>query len=417
MATDLEKYIDRINAARVNKFITSTEATNLRKRARELANRKGDLGPKDRQTLNQLLKEYSNKKGNAAIEQGRLPIGVSPSDPIKPPRGAPPTPPPSTPPTPPAEQQKQTAEDRRWKEFSSNWKKLGENDKNILRTVWPNAGAGSSAEKSFRRKHSTKQKAFIDAVDGGNITRNEKIELFKVFGLDKDGRPVKPPKEEEPEKGPDGQEDTTDADTGDSGTGLGDDAAPEGQTGVGGLIGDEGTDVPTIRGGGKKIKIPSSENDRAFIAVPEDDDTRFSMPNIERKISKEIERITLDLVESTREFIEAGIDFQSIEYIPQREVFTEDELLYYEFPDSNTPPSSDNDIANLRMNALTEALQELIDKGDKSSPRYNYAEYIDIFEYLPQKNIYRFSVEITGAIIEDLTVKVTKVKSRDDSSG
>lgn len=412
MATDLEKYIDRINAARVNKFITSTEATSLRKRARDLANRKGDLGPKDRQILNQLLKDYSNKKGQAAIQQGRLPIGVSPQDPIKPlTRETPP----STPPSPPA---KETAEDKRWKEFSINWKKLGTNDKNILRTVWPKAGISSSSEKSFRNKNSDKQKAFVDAVDNGNITRNEKQALFKVFGLDKDGNPIEPPKGEEPGKGQGDEETTdTDVDTGDSGTSLTDDAASESQTGIGGLIGDEGADVPTIRGGGKKIKIPSSENDRAFIAVPEDDDTRFSMPNIERKISREIERVTLDLVESTREFIEAGIDFQSIEYIPQREVFTEDELLYYEFPDPNTPPSSDNDIANLRMNALTEALQELIDKGDKSSPRYNYAEYIDIFEYLPQKNIYKFSVEITGAIIEDLIVKVTKVKSRDDSSG
>lgn len=402
MATDVDKMIDKINYARAQGYLTASETQALRQLTRNLANKKGDLGPKDRDQINALLNKSLNKKGQADKADGGL----------KPPT-APSTPPPTKQPTPdtsptPGRVNGPTDEDKRWNQFSKNWKNLPPNDRNIVRTVWPNAGGGATAEKSFRNKNTSTQKALLAAVDDNDITAAEKRELFAFFGRDKDGNKIKDKPVQDPveDSGPDptdvpetteqpdledGATDPYEADTSDDP----DDNAPQ---------------EPTTRGGGKKVNVPKAKNTVDY-SVPKDSNERLSMPNINKKITKEIQRITQSLVSVTREFIEGGINFSGIDYVPQDEIYTEDGESFFDMTDYNTPGSLNNDIANERLAEISEAIQLVLDKGNRASRHYNYAEFIDLFELRYNGSgepYYRFSLELTGAVIDDLTLTLVE---------
>jgi len=402
-ATDLDKMIEKINYIRSQQFISSAEATDLKKTARDLANKKGELGPKDRSIINDKINQYLNKKGQAQKEEtGLKPPSTTTTTPATPTK--PSEPPKTNRPVP-------TAEDQRWNKFSSNWKKLNGGDKNIVRTVWPSAGADASAEKSFKNKSASKQQAFVDAVDGGNVTAPEKRELYAAFNRDKDGNPIK--------------------DGGGGGGGGGGGKQPgdgndkekdQGDKGTDGGLDDDGFDPtpdtsddpddsappePTVKGGKKKVTVPKKPANRANYTVPKNSDERIMMPDVDRKITKEIQRITKRLINVTREYIEGGINFSGIDYIPEDEIYTESGESYFELSDTNTPGTLNNDLVNERLDQITEVINELLNKGRRGHPGYNYKEFMDLFELRYNESgtpVYRFSIELVGNDTEDISI-------------
>ena len=169
---------------------------------------------------------------------------------------------------------------------------------------------------------------------------------------------------------------------------------------------DPGPGEPTVKGGGKKIKIPKPEN-RANTEFP-GDAQRVSMPSLDRRIKKEIERVTLRLIKTTKEFIEGGTDFSGIDYIAENEIIGADGKPYYPLPDFNSPGGSNTDLAEGRANEIKELINKLLNKGKKEAKgEYNYLEFLDLFE-LRYNGVgdptFRFSIELTGSLVEDLTV-------------
>ena len=132
------------------------------------------------------------------------------------------------------------------------------------------------------------------------------------------------------------------------------------------------------------------------------------MPNIDKKILKEVQRITKQLITSTKEFIEGGINYDGIDFIPDDEIYTEDGQSIFNFTDYNAPGTVNSGMADERMNDIEKAIRDLLNQGDKNIPKsYNYAEYIDLFELRYNNNgipYYRFSLELQGEIVEDLVV-------------
>lgn len=49
--------------------------------------------------------------------------------------------------------------------------------------------------------------------------------------------------------------------------------------------------------------------------LPEDSDEILSMPNIEKEVAKEIDRLTLELINEIKEVFNVGISYNSIEFI------------------------------------------------------------------------------------------------------
>lgn len=179
----------------------------------------------------------------------------------------------------------------------------------------------------------------------------------------------------------------------------------EGETDDTGADEGEGT-ATSQRGGGRRINFP--RDGRSNVSIPPGSRKRFFMPNIEKKIEREINRLVKKVVESSKDFIESGEDYISIDFIPSQGVFTDDDILYFDTQNPNAPQENDTSAGRERMLDLTTLVQLLLSSGDPNNEElYNYKEYIDIFELYYDddgKPFYRFSVEIIGDIIEDLEV-------------
>ena len=368
MATDLDKYIDRINTARKNKFITSSEAVELRNLARSRANRKGDFGAGDRNILNSAFNKALNNRGTAAREQGRLPIGVTPDQPLPPPSTQRPTPKPT--PTPPPTTQKPTTSPgfEKWLKGYSN---LGDSDKRFVKSL---IGGDPTSFAVWQTMSSARRGALRKSVDeskiGGNdITKEERKYLKEIFSGNKINYPQTPATEETGDGGG--------RDTGDNGQDSGEGGTEGGGGGgtvtdeTGSSVGEETSEeVVTEDKKAKKIKFPEGGETNRFIP---DDSERIFMPNLESKITKQVERLTLNLIDFTREFIEAGQDYKSIDYVPLQEVFDENDVLYFVGKDPNSPMAfqeEDRSVSTEIINEIVEALKLALAIGDESNPAY-----------------------------------------------
>ena len=292
--TDSEKWIDKINDARRAGYLSQKETVELRNLAKPvdqsptgLANKKGELGPKDREKLNKLFNSYLNNKGKTEL-------GVKPS-PTKP----------TTPPPPP------------------------------VTTTTPETPIGD----------------IPDAPEAPNTADTS----------------------EEP-------------------------PPPD--------------DVSTTRAGKKTttIKIPGA-NERADIAYPDDADP-VNMPNIANKIKKEIDRITMSLVKSTREFLEAGIDFDAVNQVPDYSEFVGDNVLYEDPIFMNQPDdNSERGVATDIMYMVSDELNDTFSISKPENSNYNYIDYLELFD-LDYKSdgapVFTLKIEIDNAIIEDLEYKILK---------
>lgn len=162
---------------------------------------------------------------------------------------------------------------------------------------------------------------------------------------------------------------------------------------------------PTKKDPPKKINIPKPDK-RANTTLPENSDDRIRMPDINRKIAKEIERVTLRLISVTKDFIEGGMNFYGIDYIAENEILDEDGNPYYPLPDRNTP-GGNSGLSEVRIGEVKRVVERILNSGKKESPAYNYERYLRLFElrYTGTGDpVYRFSLDLSGTVLEDLTV-------------
>jgi hypothetical protein len=394
--TDLDKIIERINYIRQQGFITQNEAQELRNLARSRASAKGALGPADRDIINQAINTALNKKGQEAKQDG----GLKPPTTTRPPGGGGgnTTRPPGTT-RPPTTTKPPSGGGDKWDDFLKGYNKLTEkNDRDVIRGIF---GGNPANNFAFWNSLSKDKKEFlVSVVKDGKVSGDEKRSIERMFPTPTTTKPptTKPPTSKPPTTSPPTTEppddDTEDDDTGDGGDGEDDDDTP-----------DTGPGEPTVKGGGKKIDIPKPGN-RANYELDENAQ-RLSMPNIDRKITREIERVTLRLINVTKEFIEGGMDFYGIDYVAENEILGQDGNPYYPLPDYNSPGEENSGFAEERAEEVKLLIEEILSKGDKDSQNYNYLEYLDLFELRYNgvgDPVFRFSLELTGSLIEDLTV-------------
>jgi hypothetical protein len=420
--SDLQKIIEKINYSRSQGFITQKEAQDLKQLAQSLATKNGNLGIKDRDRINQKLNEALNKKGKEVKEDSGLkpPKTDSKPDPGK--GGTKPGPGKGKPGG--GDQSKE-----KWKKFQDGYDKLSNNqDRNVIREIF--GGKPDDSKLAFFQTLSeSKKDALVDAVKDGKITKDEKNKLEKLFkkttppgsggggGGNGGGDGTKPPKpidsdndgipdKEDDDDDGDGIPDNIDID--DDGDGTPDENEP-----------DPGEPNPTVKGGNKKINVPKPEN-RANYSIPKNSDERITMPNLDKKILREVQRLTKQLISSTKEFIEGGINYDGIDFIPDSDILTEDGQSVFEFGDFNSPGTVNSGFANERLIEITAIIQGLLDQGGRGTGKYNYAEYLDLFELRYNNDgtpYYRFSIEVVGETLEDVIVTVLEESSTGEDEG
>lgn len=398
--SDLDRLIDKINFARQQNFISQEEAQDLKKLVRSLANNKGALSAEDKQKFNKRLDASLNKKGAEAKKETNL----------KPPEKQKEKEPTKTGKTPEKEPTKEGGND--WNKFIKGYNSLSEkNDKDVIRKIF---GGNPESNLAFWKTISeNKKKALLNSVKDGKISGAEKTQLEKLFkttggGGGNNGGGNNGGGGGGGNGGGGGGGGTGDGEP--DGTGDGEpDGTGDGEPGGDGEPEPEGP--PIVKGGNKKIQIPKRAENRANYTVPKNSKERISMPDIDKAIYKQIQKITKSLIASTKEFIEGGINYDGIDFIAENEIYTEDGQSYFEFTDFNAPGNLNSGLANERLKDIADAINEVLDQGRRDSQRYDYAKFIDLFElrYNDSGNpYYKFSVELVGEISDDITVSLVE---------
>ena len=170
-------------------------------------------------------------------------------------------------------------------------------------------------------------------------------------------------------------------------------------------------DVPTTRSatGTIDVNIPKT-NFGADISYPKDAE-RIWMPNIDKKVKKEVDRITMSLIKSTREFLEAGIDYDGINQVPATAGF-QDDLLYTDPLENNQSEPSESALASEILLSVSNLLNEEFAKSDPNSVSYNYIRFLEFFELnynAAGEPYYDLNININNDIIESLKAIIVKV--------
>lgn len=381
--SDLDRLMDKINFARQQNFISQEEAQDLKKLLKSLANNKGALSAEDKQKFNKRLDASLNKKGTEAKKETNL----------KPP-----------------EKQKEKEGDNDWNKFIKGYDSLSEkNDKDVIRKIF--GGSPESNLAFWKTISQSKKNILLNSVKDGKISGAEKNQLEKLFKTTGTGG-----------GGNNNGGNNGGGGTGGGGNGTGggtgggepegeNDGQPDGTT-----DGDpESEGPPIVKGGNKKIQIPKRAENRANYTVPKNSKDRISMPDIDKAIYKEIQKITKSLISSTKEFIEGGINYDGIDFIAENEIYTEDGQSYFEFTDFNAPGNLNSGLANERLKDIADAINEVLDQGRRDSEKYNYAKFIDLFELRYNDSgtpYYKFSVELVGEISDDITVSLVEEENK-----
>ena len=174
------------------------------------------------------------------------------------------------------------------------------------------------------------------------------------------------------------------------------------------------SDTPITRSSAKStIKIPKVE-ERANIPYPSDAE-RISMPNIDVRVKREVDKITMSLIKSAREFLEAGIDYDGINQVPSRPVLSDDDLLFYEPLEENQSEPNEQSLVSEVMGQISESLDALLQAGNPTNKEYyNYVEFLNLFDLRYNANgdpVFDLNVAIEDGIIEGL--KAYRVKTDD----
>lgn len=385
--TDLQRILDKINFVRSQGYISQSEAQELKDRAKKFANDKGNLNDEEKKKINNQLDNALNKKGQADKKDGGFSIPKPDKKDDKKP-----------------DDKKPVKDDKR-----PDDKKPGKEETDLQKFIdRVNSSDRLSSNNKTRLKKEAKERA-SGKGEFGSADRKYLNDLFNKLlkkeppgpgpgpnpqpPVDTDGDGI--PDDQDPDDDNDGIPDVDDID--DDEDGIPDNEEGEGPEGPPG--------DPTVKGGGKKIDIPKAAN-RADYAISKNAE-RLDMPNLDKKITREIEKLTLQITNIAKEFIEGGIDFYGIDYIAESEIIGEDGRPYYPLPDYNAPPESDSGLAEERADTVKALIDELLSKGDKSSPNYNYLEFLDLFELRYNGSgtpFFRFSIELTGDLIDDLTL-------------
>lgn len=397
--TKEEKKINQINKLKESGEITRAEAKDLKDQVREAANKKGRLTEKELREINKEIRQDVKDKGTGKDDRNETPTkpgGSRPGGsggPNKPGGGGANKPGGGT----------GGGEDsggKKWDEFKSGYKELkNPEDKAFIRRIF--GGAPQDDRLASWKVLSDKQKnALVDSIRDKVISDNERKYLRSLF------------KKEEPEGGKENGGVPEDGDIPEDGLGPSNDGGGEGD--------DEpasgGPNVPPVKGSKEPYKLPNNKPLTKY-AINKKSEDRITMPNLDEKIFKEVQRITKNLISATKEFIEGGINYDGIDYIPDDGIFTDDGRDVFDFVDFNTPGDINSGLADETMAQISEVVQKILDQGDKERPRqYNYAKYLDLFELRYNNDgtpYYRFSLELVGELSDEITLKFIKNRSNE----
>jgi len=135
-------------------------------------------------------------------------------------------------------------------------------------------------------------------------------------------------------------------------------------------------------------------------------DERLDMPNLNRVVDKEVERLQRELIEDMKEVILADIKFDSIDYIPERDVIIDDpEINYFK----------------AEFNRIIELVNTSLRMGNAENPdQINMEKYLELFkvEYnvdgIPRITLV---ISIDSVDGEDLSINADKINITKNGKG
>jgi hypothetical protein len=406
--------LDKINYSKEQKYISQSEAQELKDRVKKLANNKGDLKEEEKRKINKQLDDALNKKGKEDKKDGGLkPIRIEDDKNLE--RQDKPG--------------KEGSGGNKWKEFKSGYNSLkNASDKQFIKQIFGGVPQDDRLA-SWETLSSDKKNALVNSIKDGKLTDGERKTLRNLFkttggGGSGDGSGGGNTGGGGGGSGGGSGDGSGGGNTGGGGGGSGGGSGDGGgDGGGGGGDGDipeddnteggdepEGDTKPIVKGSTKKIKLPGGDPITKY-TINKKSKERLTMPNLDEKIFKEVQRITKNLISVTKEFIEGGINYDGIDFIPDDEILTEDGKSLFTFNDYNSPGTINSGMADERMADISRAIQSVLNTGVRGAKEYNYAEYIDLFELRYNNDgipFYRFSLELVGEAIDDIVITFIK---------
>lgn len=164
-----------------------------------------------------------------------------------------------------------------------------------------------------------------------------------------------------------------------------------------------GNDDSGDGGGGNGAVDPPKQSTSTNNKVSDQSQDMLSMPDLDKEISDEIDRLTLDLTNDMKEFsISKTVDYESIDFFPGAEVQIVRPVKIKYFRET--------------FNDICQSVRDLIAKSIYASEKYNYAEYINLFEVQYNNNdgtpTVSFKVQLPDYNMDGLEVAFLKRREK-----
>jgi hypothetical protein len=123
--------------------------------------------------------------------------------------------------------------------------------------------------------------------------------------------------------------------------------------------------------------------------VPKESNDELSMPNIDKIVDKEVKRLTKELIDDTKELINMGTSYETIEFIEEVDE-------YKQF----------NNFMEEQLGSLKITIQSILNKGYSSRQEYDYISYLDLFSVVYNNGVANLTLSID---IPDFNIGETKI--------
>lgn len=141
----------------------------------------------------------------------------------------------------------------------------------------------------------------------------------------------------------------------------------------------------------------------ASVAAGSDDIERLGMPNIDQAIIDEIQRLTVELINDTKEVLNVGLDYNSIDFVPSEEAFAKNSKTVSKI--------------QFEFNSVADALQQKFNDGYLDNEDADYIKFLDLFSVRYNGDngnaILTLNIEVPNYNLQEIAIHKASIIKKD----
>lgn len=141
----------------------------------------------------------------------------------------------------------------------------------------------------------------------------------------------------------------------------------------------------------------------ASVAAGSDDIERLGMPNIDQAIIEEVQRLTIELINDTKEVLNVGLDYNSIDFVPSEETFAKNSKTVSKI--------------QFEFNGIADALQQKFNNGNLDNEDADYIKFLDLFSVRYNGDngnaILTLNIEVPNYNLQEIAIHKASIIKKD----